>query len=118
MLTGCTNDAQQMESLCTGFEASWNGLAVEAHERAEAAALSARLKDTSKTWNDLADLGGPDDVTGVVRNASSHLLSAWNASSQAERHSQVTSLRNAAGYLSLQCEKSDHAIDLQPLSLP
>lgn len=117
MLAGCTSDPQQMELLCSDFESSWNTFAAEAREDIEISALNEKLNDTSKTWNDLADLGGPSNVTDVVRNASSNLLSLWNASSNADRHSQATSLRNAGDYVSLQCEKSNYSIELNPLGL-
>lgn len=118
ILTGCANDSQQLKSLCEGFESSWNILANEAQMNGTDPAFSQKLSETAESWNDLANLGGPSDVTDVIRNASLSLQSAWNTTSQADRHSEATSLHNAAGYVRLQCEKSDNKINLDTLGLP
>lgn len=118
VIVGCASIPPQTESLCNKFESSWNALAEESAANTDVAALAESVNRTAKKWSDLAALDAPADMMEVTRNAASHLTSLWSASSNAVRHAQGTSLRNAGDYMSTQCEKLDHSISLSPLSLP
>lgn len=117
-LPGCSNDAQRLESLCEGFETSWNALAAEAQANGTDPEFAQRVSQTAESWSELARLGGPSDVTDVIRNAASNLQNAWSTTSKAERHSQATSLHHSAEYVTGQCEKAGSEIELDALGLP
>lgn len=116
-LSGCDGYARDdVLALCTGFERSWNDLMQARADTPPDEDIREAVQLAGERWIELSEQTGPDDLTDMLAIASSNLSGLRGAPDAQQRKAKVTSLRNSAGYIDLECGKAGAEMTLAPLA--
>lgn len=116
-LSGCDGYARDdVLALCTGFERSWNDLMQARADTPPDEDIREAVQLAGERWIELSEQTGPDDLTDMLAIASSNLSGLRGAPDAQQRKVKVTSLRNSAGYIDLECGKAGAEMTLAPLA--